>query len=67
MTVFVSQFLFCDIDYIGNRVVILRIIWQNKFPRSEVKYLQNKNSFFFTNEEKAFYGNKIVKDIMVYK
>jgi len=62
-----TQFLFCNMDYIGNRVVILRIIWQDYIPYSEIKYLQNKNGFYFTDEEKTFYGNKIVKDIMVYK
>ena len=66
-SVFVSQFLFCDMDYIASRVVILRIIWKDNFPRSEVKYLQNHNGFYFTNEEKAFYGNKIIKDIIVSK
>ena len=47
-----SQFLFCNMDYIGNRVVTLRILWKESFPRSEVKYYQNKNGFHFTNEEK---------------
>ncbi|NMR35205.1 hypothetical protein HIO71_13525 [Chryseobacterium aquaticum] len=62
-----SQFLFCNMDYIGNRVVTLRILWKESFPRSEVKYYQNKNGFHFTNEEKTFYGNKIIKDILVSK
>lgn len=66
-TVHATRFLFCNMNYIGNRVVVLRIIWQDYIPYSQVEYLQNKNNFFFTNEEKAFYGNKIVKDIMVYK
>ncbi|MEC3876078.1 hypothetical protein [Chryseobacterium salviniae] len=62
-----SQFLFCNMKYIGNRVVVLTIIWQDPFPKSDVKYLQNKNGYYFTNEEKTFYANKIVKDILVYK
>ncbi len=62
-----TQFLFCNMDYIGNRVVKLRIFWKDSFPRLEVKYLQNKNGFNFTNEERAYYGNKVIKDILVSK
>ncbi|MEC3875533.1 hypothetical protein [Chryseobacterium salviniae] len=62
-----SIFNFCEMDYSFKNAVTLHIIWQDSFPKSEVKYYQNKNGFYFTNEEKAFYGNKIVKDIMVYK
>ena len=62
-----STFNFCEIDYSFKNAVTLRITWEETFPKSEVKYLQNKNGYYFTNEEKAFYGNKIVKDIMVYR
>ena len=62
-----SQFLFCNMNHIGNRVVTLYIVWKDSFSRSEVKYLQNQNGFYFTNEEKVLYGNKIIKDIIVSK
>ncbi|MEC3876079.1 hypothetical protein [Chryseobacterium salviniae] len=62
-----STFNFCQKEYSFSRVVTLRIKWENSIPRSDVKYYEDKNHFYFTNEEKAFYGNKIVKDIMVYK
>ena len=62
-----SSFNFCEIDYSFKNAVTLRIIWKDTFPKSEVKYLQNKNGYNFTNEEKAFYGSKIVKDIRIYR
>lgn len=62
-----SIFKFCDMEYSFNRNVILEITWQNDIPRSEVKYYEDKNHFYFTEEERAFYGNRVVKDIIVYK
>ncbi|KNB63185.1 hypothetical protein [Chryseobacterium sp. Hurlbut01] len=62
-----STFNFCQMDYSFKNAVTLRITWQDTFPKSGVKYLQNKNGYYFTNEEKIFYGDKIVKDIMVYR
>lgn len=62
-----SMFKFCEKEYSFYDSIILRIIWFNEIPYSEVKYYQNKNHFYFTNEERAFYGNKIVKDIKVYR
>lgn len=62
-----SQFNFCGMEYSFKNAVTLYIIWQDNFPKSDVEYLQNKNEYYFTNEEKAFYSNKIVKDIIVRK
>ena len=62
-----SSFKFCEIDYSFKNAVTLHIIWKDTFPKSEVKYLQTKNDYYFTDEEKAFYGSKIVKDIIVYR
>lgn len=51
-------------DY-GN-AVRLDITWQEPIPFENVfKYIQ-KNSGVFTEEEKIFYGTKIIKDIEVY-
>lgn len=62
-----SIFNFCEKKYSFKNAVTLYIKWENTIPRSDVKFYENKNHFFFTNEEKAFYGNKIVKDVMVYR
>lgn len=43
------------------------IYWETPIPSNELKYLSDRNHFYFTNEEKVFYSNKIVKDIMVYR
>ncbi|WP_226927503.1 hypothetical protein [Frigoriflavimonas asaccharolytica] len=62
-----SQFNFCEKVYTFNNAITLLIIWKDSFPRSGVKFLQNKNNLYFTNEENLFYQDKIVKDIMVYR
>ncbi|WP_139421011.1 hypothetical protein [Chryseobacterium mulctrae] len=48
----------------GN--VNMVIFWQAPIPETETEYYENKNHFYFTNDERSFYGNKIVKDIYVY-
>lgn len=62
-----TRFKFCGMKYSFKDAVTINITWEETFPESDVKYLQNKNGYYFTNEEKAFYCNKIVKDIIVYK
>ncbi|SHL87584.1 hypothetical protein SAMN05444360_105146 [Chryseobacterium carnipullorum] len=62
-----SRFKFCKKEHSFNNAVILEIIWHNEIPFSEIKYYQNKNQFYFTDEERLFYGSKIVKDIKVYR
>jgi hypothetical protein len=47
--------------------VTLRIVWETPLPSSETKNLSNLNGFYFTNDERNYYGNKIVKDIQVYR
>ncbi|KFF24320.1 hypothetical protein [Chryseobacterium vrystaatense] len=62
-----SIFNFCNIDYSFHNAITLRITWQEEIPRSQTKYYEQKNNFYFTTEERVFYGSKIVKDIMVYR
>lgn len=52
-------------DNIGN-AVRLDITWQEPIPFVNVDYYYKKNKTFFTEEEKNFYGDKIIKDIEVY-
>ena len=62
-----TDFRFTFMEASFHNVINLTIIWQEAVPANDVKYLQNKNGFYFTNDEKNFYGNKIVKDIRVYR
>lgn len=62
-----SRFKFCNMDESFNNVVVLHIIWQEEIPYSKVDYYQKKNNFYFTAEERGFYENKVVKDILVYR
>ncbi len=62
-----SQFLFCEMDESFSSNIILVVIWQTPLPASETDYYENKNGFFFTNDERNYYGSKLVKDIKVYR
>ncbi len=62
-----SIFNFCHKDYSFKNAISLVITWEEFIPRTQVKYYETKNHFYFTDEEKAFYGSKIVKDIIVYR
>jgi hypothetical protein len=62
-----SLFNFCEVDYSYKNAITLVITWQEYIPYSQVEYYHNLNDFFFTNDERLFYGNKIIEDIMVYR
>lgn len=63
-----TRFKFCNMNKTFNgNVINLDITWQIDIPRNETKALSTQNEYYFTNEEKNFYGNKIVKDIIVYR
>ena len=62
-----TGFLFCDMDYSFHNAINLNITWQNDIPYTNTKTLGIQNGYFFTNDEKSFYGNKIIKDIRVYR
>jgi len=62
-----SQFKFADKENSFRRPITLLITWKDFIPYSDVKYLYLKNKFYFTEEEKEFYGDKIIQDIFVYK
>ena len=50
-----------------HNAITLLIKWQDPIPRGQTKFYEQKNAFYFTNEEKVFYGSKIIKDIIVYR
>lgn len=64
---YATAFKFCDMDYSFHNAVTLYIKWQEIIPTSQIKYYEKKNGFYFTNEEKNFYSNKIIKDIAVFR
>jgi len=62
-----TRFKFAEKELSFRHTVTLLIEWQDPIPRDQTKYYEQKNGFYFTNEERSFYGNKIVKDILVYR
>ena len=62
-----TRFKFAEKELSFRRTATLLIEWQNPIPRDQTKYYEQKNGFYFTNEERTFYGSKIIKDIIVYK
>ncbi len=62
-----TRFYFCAKELSFHNVITLWIEWQNIIPRDQTKYYEQKNDFYFTNEESNFYGSKIIKDIKVFR
>jgi hypothetical protein len=62
-----TLFNFCEKKYSFHNTITLSIHWQNDIPISQTDVLGVQNQYYFTNTEKTFYGNKIVKDIKVYR
>ncbi|MDY0090831.1 MAG: hypothetical protein RBR78_10770 [Flavobacteriaceae bacterium] len=62
-----SIFNFCEKDYSFKNAITLRITWQDYIPYSQVSVYENDNNFYFTNDERLFYGSKIIADIRVYR
>lgn len=63
----ITLFNFCEMDESFYDAITLSIEWQDCVSIPLVDYYENKNGFYFTNEERAFYGSKIVKNIRVYR
>lgn len=62
-----SRFKFNHKELSFRHTPTLLIEWQSSIPRGETEYYEKKNAFYFTNEERAFYGSKIIKDIIIYR
>lgn len=62
-----SDFKFCKMSKSYSRQATLYIIWATPISKSQTEYYEQLNDYYFTNDEKSFYGNKIIKDIMVYR
>ena len=58
---------FCEKDKSNDTGEVNMIIyWQTPIPFSQSDYYEDLNHFYFTNNERNFYGSKIVKDIYVF-
>ncbi|WP_156173297.1 hypothetical protein [Chryseobacterium gallinarum] len=67
MVVAKSLFRFYDTNYpIMNEVKML-ITWETGLPFKTVNFNNSRNKFYFSTSERLFYGNKIVKNILVYR
>jgi hypothetical protein len=62
-----TSFNFCNMELSFHNTITLLVEWQSPIPRDQTKYYEQKNGFYFTNEERVFYGNKIIKNIVVYR
>ncbi|MGV0753629.1 hypothetical protein [Empedobacter brevis] len=62
-----SLFNFTTKEKSFKNAITLLITWKELLPFKDIEYLSKKNEFYFTNEEKNFYGNKIIQDISVYR
>jgi hypothetical protein len=62
-----TRFKFANKELSFNNTVTLLIDWNEEIPRTQTRFYEQKNEFYFTNEEREFYGNKIIKDIKVYR
>jgi hypothetical protein len=51
----------------GKITITIIIKWKVPISHSQAFALSKQNHFLFTNDEKTFYGNKIVGDIKVYR
>ncbi len=62
-----TGFNFCEKKYSFYKAITLEITWEADIPYSITKNLGVQNQYYFTNNEKTFYGSKIVKDIRVHR
>ena len=68
-----TQIPYCTFYFVSpnnafsSGVIYMIIDWQTTIPLQDVNYYTNKNHDNFTNEERQFYGSKIIKDILVYR
>jgi hypothetical protein len=63
----ITSFKFCKMDYSFYNAITLKITWNTNIPATQTNALGVQNQYYFTNEEKTFYGGKIIKDIRVYR
>lgn len=50
-----------------NDVIVMFISWEDSLSRDKVRYYEQKNKSYFTEEEKDFYSNKTIKNIQIFQ
>ncbi|MGL5234299.1 MAG: hypothetical protein ACRC8Z_06060 [Empedobacter falsenii] len=50
-----------------DNIVLMVIEWKGELPKSDIKYYNDRSKDIFTSEEKNYYSNKIIRNIIVYK
>ncbi|MCF2220161.1 hypothetical protein H9Q08_12700 [Chryseobacterium sp. PS-8] len=63
----ITSFKFCEKKYSFYNAITLKITWDIDIPIAQTNALGVTHQYYFTNDEKTFYGNKIIKDIRVYR
>ena len=43
------------------------IEWKGELSKSDIKYYNDRSKDIFTPEEKNYYSNKIIRNIIVYR
>jgi hypothetical protein len=62
-----SLFRFYDMNYPIMNETKMMITWEMALPYKTVSFNNRRNKFYFSESEKRFYGNRIVKNILVYR
>jgi len=63
-----SHFEFCSLEEQRVQSTVYMIVyWKHPVSRSQSYALSQQNHFLLTNDEKNFYGDKIVENIEVFK
>lgn len=62
-----SIFRFYDMNYPIMNETKMMITWENGLPYKTVSVNNRRNKFYFSDSETRFYGNRIVKNILVYR
>lgn len=62
-----TRFKFCELKDSYYNVITLLIEWQEPVSSSQAKHYTDLHGYYFTNDERVFYGSKLVKNIWVYR
>ncbi|MDR2230152.1 MAG: hypothetical protein LBE39_11855 [Flavobacteriaceae bacterium] len=62
-----NSFKFCDMKFSFHNAIVLSITWQDTVPMSDYNNLAKRNGYYFTDDEREYYSDMIIKDIQVYR
>ncbi|PUB34672.1 hypothetical protein C8J95_102338 [Elizabethkingia sp. YR214] len=62
-----SDFKFDTKNAYSINSISLLVYWQAPIQTGEANQYRDRNKSLFTPDERSFYGNKIIKDIKVYR